>query len=94
MIIILCLFLVFGGDENIGGWENMLEQFFALKHAWDPKGVLNPGKGIPTLTRCGELGGMHVRHGELNIHLQLTSSDKAFTVYSCTVSPISDIYIH
>ena len=42
-----------------------LEQFFALKHAWDPKGVLNPGKGIPTLTRCGELGGMHVRHGEL-----------------------------
>jgi glycolate oxidase len=42
-----------------------LEQFFALKRAWDPKGILNPGKGIPTLTRCGELGGMHVRHGEL-----------------------------
>jgi len=42
-----------------------LEQFFRLKDAWDPLGLLNPGKGIPTLTRCGELGGMHVRHGEL-----------------------------
>ena len=42
-----------------------LEQFFRVKAAWDPAGVLNPGKGIPTLTRCGELGGMHVRHGEL-----------------------------
>ena len=42
-----------------------LEQFFRLKAAWDPAGLLNPGKGIPTLTRCGELGGMHVRHGEL-----------------------------
>jgi glycolate dehydrogenase FAD-linked subunit len=42
-----------------------LSQFFRLKEAWDPQGLLNPGKGIPTLTRCGELGGMHVRHGEL-----------------------------
>jgi glycolate oxidase len=42
-----------------------LEQFFRLKAAWDPADLLNPGKGIPTLTRCGELGGMHVRHGEL-----------------------------
>ncbi len=42
-----------------------LQQFFRLKQAWDPPGMLNPGKGIPTLTRCGELGGMHVRHGEL-----------------------------
>jgi glycolate oxidase len=42
-----------------------LQQFFRLKDAWDPQGLLNPGKGIPTLTRCGELGGMHVRHGEL-----------------------------
>ena len=42
-----------------------LDQFFRLKAAWDPAGLLNPGKGIPTLARCGELGGMHVRHGEL-----------------------------
>jgi glycolate oxidase len=42
-----------------------LEQFFRLKAAWDPSGLLNPGKGIPTLARCGELGGMHVRAGEL-----------------------------
>ncbi len=42
-----------------------LAQFFRLKDAWDPQGLLNPDKGIPTLTRCGELGGMHVRHGEL-----------------------------
>ena len=42
-----------------------LEQFFRLKAAWDPHGLLNPDKGIPTLTRCGELGGMHVRHGQL-----------------------------
>ncbi len=45
--------------------EQELTQFFALKAAWDPRGILNPGKGIPTLTRCGELGGIHVRHGEL-----------------------------
>ena len=42
-----------------------LEQFFRLKAAVDPKALLNPGKGIPTLTRCGELGGMHVHRGRL-----------------------------
>jgi len=42
-----------------------IEQFLRLKLAWDPDNLLNPDKGIPTLTRCGELGGMHVRHGEL-----------------------------
>lgn len=42
-----------------------LEQFFALKNAMDPSAILNPGKGIPTLTRCGELGGMHVHRGRL-----------------------------
>ncbi len=41
-----------------------LSQFHSLKAAWDPAGGLNPGKGIPTLTRCGELGGLHVRQGE------------------------------
>lgn len=42
-----------------------LQTFFDVKSAWDPTGILNPGKGIPTLTRCGELGGMHVRHGAI-----------------------------
>jgi glycolate oxidase len=39
--------------------------FFALKHAFDEPGLLNPGKGIPTLARCAEYGKMHVRAGEL-----------------------------
>jgi glycolate oxidase len=42
-----------------------LDQFFRIKDAMDPSGILNPGKGIPTLTRCGELGGMHVHKGRL-----------------------------
>ena len=42
-----------------------LQQFFAVKTAMDPANILNPGKGIPTLTRCGELGGMHVHAGQL-----------------------------
>lgn len=42
-----------------------LEQFHALKAAFDPEGLLNPGKAVPTLARCAEFGGMHVHHGEL-----------------------------
>jgi glycolate oxidase len=37
-----------------------LEQFERVKTAFDPLRILNPGKAIPTLTRCSELGGMHV----------------------------------
>ncbi|MGB6308737.1 MAG: FAD-linked oxidase C-terminal domain-containing protein [Steroidobacteraceae bacterium] len=40
-------------------------QFLALKHAFDPVGLLNPGKVIPTLHRCAEYGKMHVRRGML-----------------------------
>jgi glycolate oxidase len=39
--------------------------FFALKRAFDPAGLLNPGKTIPTLARCAEYGRMHVRAGAL-----------------------------
>jgi glycolate oxidase len=39
--------------------------FFAVKSAFDPPGLLNPGKAIPTLARCAEYGRMHVRHGQL-----------------------------
>ncbi|MGE0622972.1 MAG: FAD-linked oxidase C-terminal domain-containing protein [Pseudomonadales bacterium] len=42
-----------------------LSQFFRLKAAFDPDGLLNPGKAIPTLTRCAEVGGMHVHGGRL-----------------------------
>jgi glycolate oxidase len=41
------------------------EAFFGIKRAFDPPGLLNPGKAIPTLTRCAEYGGLHVHHGEL-----------------------------
>ena len=42
-----------------------LEQFHALKAAFDPEGLLNPGKAVPTLNRCAELGAMHVHGGKL-----------------------------
>jgi glycolate oxidase len=41
------------------------EQMFALKHAFDPLALLNPGKVIPTLQRCAEYGKMHVKKGLL-----------------------------
>ncbi len=42
-----------------------LSQFHAIKNAFDPDGLLNPGKAVPTLHRCAELGAMHVHHGRL-----------------------------
>jgi glycolate oxidase len=42
-----------------------LIQFHAVKNAFDAKGLLNPGKAVPTLHRCAEFGAMHVHHGEL-----------------------------
>jgi glycolate oxidase len=41
------------------------EQMLGLKHAFDPAGLLNPGKVIPTLVRCAEYGKMHVKRGLL-----------------------------
>jgi len=40
-------------------------QMEALKRAFDPTGLLNPGKVIPTLQRCAEYGRMHVKKGLL-----------------------------
>jgi glycolate oxidase len=40
-----------------------LELFHAVKRAYDPLGLLNPGKAVPTLVRCAEFGRRHVRAG-------------------------------
>lgn len=42
-----------------------LDYFSALKSAFDPYGLLNPEKVIPTLVRCAEYGKMHVHGGEI-----------------------------
>jgi len=42
-----------------------LSQFHAVKAAFDPQGLLNPGKAVPTLHRCAEFGAMHVHKGQL-----------------------------
>ena len=42
-----------------------LAQFHAVKAAFDPEGLLNPGKAVPTLHRCAEFGAMHVHDGQL-----------------------------
>jgi glycolate oxidase len=47
----------FSAEEN--------EQMFAVKRAFDPQGLLNPGKVIPTLNRCAEYGKMLVRVGAI-----------------------------
>ena len=45
--------------------DEELTQFHALKAAFDPDGLMNPGKAIPTLARCSELGGMRVHQGRV-----------------------------
>ena len=42
-----------------------LAAFHAVKAAFDPAGILNPGKAVPTLKRCAEWGGSHVHGGAL-----------------------------
>ena len=41
------------------------ERLLATKQAFDPAGLLNPGKGLPTLRRCAEGGALLVRGGQL-----------------------------
>jgi len=58
------------GLEKIGGMcvqfaSSELEWFHAIKHAFDEGGLLNPGKAVPTLYRCAEMGRMHVHRGQL-----------------------------
>ena len=58
------------GVEKIGSMcvqfsAQELTQMQRLKSAFDPMGLLNPGKVIPTLNRCAEGGKMLVRGGLL-----------------------------
>ena len=45
--------------------ESDLNQQLRVKCAFDPNGLLNPGKAFPELHRCAELGHLHVHHGAL-----------------------------
>lgn len=47
----------FSAEEN--------EQMLGVKRAFDPQGLLNPGKVIPTHNRCAEYGKMLVRGGQI-----------------------------
>jgi glycolate oxidase len=42
-----------------------LEAFHAVKAAFDPDAILNPGKAVPTLARCTEFRGMRVEGGRI-----------------------------
>ena len=58
------------GFEKIGAMcvqfdSDELVTFHRLKAAFDPAGLLNPGKAVPTLHRCAEFGRMHVHGGKL-----------------------------
>ncbi|MGA9575684.1 MAG: FAD-linked oxidase C-terminal domain-containing protein [Lysobacterales bacterium] len=45
--------------------DDTLSQFRAVRRAFDPDGLLNPDKAVPTLARCAEFNAMHVHHGKL-----------------------------
>ncbi len=53
----------FSAEEN--------EQMMGIKRAFDPAGLLNPGKVIPTLARCAEYGRQVVRGGQALPHPDL-----------------------
>ncbi len=58
------------GFEKIGSMcvqfaSDELAAFHRVKAAFDPQGLLNPDKAIPTLHRCAEFGRMHVHQGQL-----------------------------
>src|SRR5919205_169446 len=44
--------------------ETDLAQQQRVKCAFDPQGLLNPGKVFPTLHRCAELGRVHIHRGQ------------------------------
>ena len=50
---------------NVQFTESDLDQQQRLKCAFDPDGLLNPGKVFPQLRRCAELGRLHVHRGQI-----------------------------
>ena len=66
---------VLTGEHGVGiEKRDLLEEMFSaedlkqqqrVKCAFDPAGLLNPGKVFPRLHRCAELGHMHVHGGHL-----------------------------
>ena len=57
------------GSEKLKGmcmqFEDIeLEAFQGVRRAFDPHGILNPDKAIPTLHRCAEFGSMRIRFGQ------------------------------
>ena len=53
------------GDMCVQFAPRELERFHDIKRAFDANGLLNPGKAVPTLHRCAEMGRMHVHRGQL-----------------------------
>jgi glycolate oxidase len=45
-----------------------LAAFHAVKRVFDPAGLLNPGKAVPTLARCAEFGRRHVHAAAAAAH--------------------------
>ena len=53
------------GEMCIQFSDQERNQFHAIREAFDPKCIFNPGKAIPTLARCAEHNAMHVHDGKL-----------------------------
>jgi glycolate oxidase len=47
--------------------EAELELFHGVKSAFDELKILNPGKAVPTLSRCAEFGAMHVHSSDIDL---------------------------
>ena len=57
------------GSEKLKGMcmqfaDLELDAFRGVREAFDPHGVLNPDKAIPTLHRCAEFGSMRIKFGQ------------------------------
>ncbi|MCH9698210.1 MAG: FAD-binding protein [Gammaproteobacteria bacterium] len=50
--------------------DSEIQQFHRVKSAFDPDGLLNPGKAIPTLNRCAEFGAMHSHQARTHTELE------------------------